>query len=146
MNRPWPDRDGYRAARNGSPRKIASGALLAMALMFGACKGDGGGPVGLEPSIAGHWTGTAKLHTVRFEADFTQSGEVVGGTGEFSSPLASDDFTVAGTLRGRDVSLTLTSDELGATTFLGRFVAADRIEGTFDPNGRYEMDLTLERD
>jgi hypothetical protein len=120
--------------------------FVSLALLLSACEGDGGGAVGPDPVIAGRWTGTAKLQTVRFEATFTQAGEVVGGSGTFSSPLGSGDFTVAGTLRGRDVALVLTSDELGATSFVGRFVAADRIEGTFDPNGAYELDLTLNRE
>ena len=120
--------------------------LMALALLVSACDGDGGGPVGPDPVIAGRWTGTAKLHTVRFEATFTQAGEVVGGSGKFSSPLGGGDFTVTGTLRGRDVALVLTSEEIGATSFVGRFVAADRIEGTFDPDGTYEMELTLNRE
>ena len=95
--------------------------------------------------IAGTWSGTAYAHTVSFEATFTQSGNSVGGSGHFSSPIASDDFTVSGTLDGSDVDLLLTSSELGATVFRGRFTGADRIEGTFDPSGDYESDLTLER-
>ena len=120
--------------------------LVAFALGAAGCKGDGGGPVGPAPSIAGDWTGTAVAYTVRFDATFTQAGQAVGGSGHFSSPLASGDFTVTGTLDGTEVDLVLTSDELGATVFRGRFVAADRIEGTFDPSGEYELDLTLDRD
>lgn len=121
-------------------------ALLAIVAVGSGCKGDGGGPVGPDPVIAGRWTGTAKAYTVQFTANFTQAGDQVGGTGRFSSPIASGDFTVTGTLVGRDVDLVLTSAELGATSFIGRFTAADRIEGTFDPNGSYELDLTLDRD
>jgi hypothetical protein len=120
-------------------------ASLSIAMGLG-CRGDGGGPVGPAPVIAGNWSGTARLHTVSFEATFTQAGESVGGTGHFSSPLASGDFTVTGTLTGARVDLVLTSAELGATVFRGRFTAADRIEGTLDPSGRYETDLTLDRD
>ena len=114
--------------------------------LFVACRGDGGGPAGPNPVIAGDWSGTAHAYTVHFEATFTQDGESVGGTGNFSSPLASGDFTVSGTLVGSEVDLVLHSSELGATAFRGRFTAADRIEGTFDPGGSYESDLTLDRD
>lgn len=119
---------------------VASVSLLAL-----GCDGDGGGPAGPAPQIAGDWTGTAYAHTVSFEATFTQSGQSVGGTGNFSSPLASGDFVVSGTLIGSDVDLVLTSDELGATVFRGRFTAANRIQGTFDPDGSYESELTLDR-
>ena len=121
-------------------------AWIALVLCASACKGDGGGPVGPDPVITGRWTGTAKAYTVHFSADFTQTGDAVGGSGRFSSPIASGDFVVSGTLSGREVDLVLTSEELGATIFRGRFTAADRIEGTFDPNGSYELDLTLDRD
>lgn len=127
-----------------SLRRLALCALLVTA--SAGCKGDGGGPVGLDPDITGRWTGRARAYTVQFAANFTHAGDAVGGSGSFSSPLASGDFVVSGTLRGREVDLVLTSDELGATAFIGRFVAADRIEGTFDPNGSYELDLTLDRD
>lgn len=130
--------------RRSTRRPTLLFALLVLA--SAGCKGDGGGPAGLDPVIAGRWTGTARAYTVQFTANFTQAGEAVGGSGSFSSPLASGDFIVSGTLRGREVDLVLTSDELGATAFIGRFVAADRIEGTFDPNGDYELDLTLDRD
>jgi hypothetical protein len=132
-----------RACRPLRWRALLWGLLVAATA---GCKGDGGGPVGPEPVIAGRWTGTARAYTVQFTANFTQGGEAVGGSGSFSSPLASGDFVVSGTLRGREVDLVLTSDELGATAFIGRFVAADRIEGTFDPNGSYELDLTLDRE
>ena len=46
----------------------------------------------------------------------------------------------------QEVDLVLNSPELGATAYRGRFTAANRIEGTFDPSGEYEMELTLDRD
>ncbi len=138
-------RPGTTLARLALSRRNV-GCIVALVILAGACKGDGGGPAGPAPSIAGEWTGTAVAHTVRFEASFTQSGDAVGGSGRFSSPVASGDFTVAGTLEGADVDLVLTSAELGTTAFRGRFIAADRIEGTFDPGGEYELDLTLDRE
>ena len=125
----------------------ARAALLAACLLAwaGGCHGDGGGPVGLSPSIAGEWTGTAKAYTVHFSATFTQAGEAVGGHGRFSSPVGSGDFTVSGTLQGREVALLLTSREIGATAFTGQFTARDRIEGTLALPGE-DLDLTLERD
>ena len=146
MNRSRSGDYGGPVARARHVERRLAASLMSIALLLGACRGDGGGPAGPDPVIAGRWTGTAKAYTVRFEANFTQAGEVVGGSGKFTSPLASGDFTVSGTLRGRDVALVLTSQELGATAFLGRFVAADRIEGTFDPGGKYELELTLNRD
>jgi hypothetical protein len=119
--------------------------LLLFVSSLAACKGDGGGPVGLSPSIAGDWNGTAKAYTVQFSATFTQDGDAVGGAGHFSSPVASDDFTVSGTLAGREVSLLLTSSEIGTTSFIGRFTARDRIEGTLALPGE-DLDLTLDRD
>ena len=109
------------------------------------CRGDGGGPAGLNPDIAGDWSGSAYAYTVRFDATFTQEGQAVGGNGHFSSPIASGNFIVTGTLAGVEVNLILNSAELGATAFRGRFTAADRIEGTFDPGGSYETRLTLDR-
>lgn len=120
-------------------------AILVIAAVVG-CRGDGGGAVGPNPVIAGDWSGTSHLFTVRFEATFTQSGQTVGGNGHFSSPIESGDFTVTGTLMGREVDLVLTSQEFGATVYRGRFIAANRIQGTFDPSGEYEMELTLDRD
>lgn len=122
-------------------------AALALALVVPlACDGDGGGPTGAKPSIVGRWSGSAYAGLVDFRATFTQSGGAVGGTGHFSSPRGSDDFTVSGTLAGVDVSLVLTSDTFGATTFVGRFTGADRIEGTLDLQDGDELDLTLDRD
>jgi hypothetical protein len=119
--------------------------VLAMLLLGLACR-DSGGPVGPDPVIAGDWSGSAYAFTVRFDATFTQTGQSVGGNGHFTSPIASGDFTVAGTLAGERVELELTSVELGATAFRGRFTGADRIEGTFDPSGDYETRLTLYRE
>lgn len=110
-----------------------------------ACDGDGGGTVGADPSIAGDWSGSAKFGLVDFRARFTQSGDSVGGTGHFSSPIASSDFDVRGVVRGGDVSLVLTSATIGTTTFTGRFVAADRIAGTLDRPNDEDLDLTLDR-
>lgn len=124
-------------------RLVRTAILLAAAVV--ACDGDGGGPVSADPSIAGHWSGSAKLGLVDFEARFTQSGDSVGGTGRFSSPIASSDFDVRGVVKGGDVSLVLTSPTIGATTFSGRFVAADRISGTLDRPDDEDLDLTLDR-
>ena len=140
MSRPWPG----PISMQRRARFVA--ACVALVLCASGCKGDGGGPVGPDPDITGRWTGTAKAYTVHFSADFTRAGDAVGGSGSFSSPIASGDFVVSGTVSGRDVDLVLTSEELGATVFRGRFTASDRIEGTFDPNGSYELDLTLDRD
>ena len=110
-----------------------------------ACSGDGGGPVSADPSIAGKWSGSAKFGLVDFEASFTQAGDSVGGSGHFSSPIASSDFSVRGVVKGGDVSLVLTSETIGTTTFTGRFVAADRISGTLDRPDDEDLDLTLDR-
>ena len=141
-----PSRGRRWPASRASSRDFRALALTILALATLACRGDGGGPAGLDPVIAGDWSGNAYAFTVRFEATFTQAGESVGGNGHFSSPLASGDFTVTGTLVRKDVNLVLTSTQLGATIFRGRFTAADRIEGTFDPSGSYETRLTLNRD
>ena len=133
-------------APGAMPRWLRTLALAVLALAALGCQGDGGGPAGPDPVIAGDWSGNAYAFTVRFEATFTQAGQSVGGNGHFSSPIASGDFTVTGTLVGSDVNLVLTSTELGATAFRGRFTAADRIEGTFDPSGDYETRLTLNRE
>ena len=127
-------------------RRTRRWAALLLALSLAACHGDGGGPVGLDPSLTGHWSGTAKAHTVHFSADFTQRGQAVTGTGDFSSPLGGGPFTVAGTVSGANVDLALTSAELGATSFKGHFTAAHRVEGTLDLPGDSDLDLTLDRD
>jgi hypothetical protein len=135
-----------RAHRHTAARTIAVTVLAAFALIGSTgCGGDGGGPAGPAPSIAGAWSGNAYAGVVGFNANFTQNGESVGGTGRFSSPLASGDFIVSGTVKGSDVDLVLTSVELGATVFHGRFTSANRIRGTFDPSGSYETELTLNR-
>lgn len=127
--RPFP-RAGWRAA-----------VCVLLLVAATACDRDAASPE--NPSIAGHWSGSAALGAVQFEADFTQDNETVGGTGEFSSPLGSGPFTIAGTLEGRDVQLTLVSAEFGVTTFVGRFTGANTIEGTLE---NPDFDLTLERD
>ena len=113
----------------------------ALLLATFACDKDATAPE--NPSIAGHWSGSAKLGLVDFEATFTQDGETVGGTGEFSSPEGSGTFTISGTLRGRDVQLTLVSAQYGVTTFVGRFTGANTIEGSLQ---NPDLELTLERD
>ena len=115
----------------------------ACALLLGAaasCGRDAASPE--SPSIAGSWSGSAYLGAVEFDAEFTQDGENVGGTGAFSSPLGSGPFTITGTVRGRDVQLTLISTEFGVTTFAGRFTGANTIEGTL---ANPDFDLTIER-
>ena len=118
----------------------AAGCAIILAAAT-ACDRDSASPE--SPSIAGSWSGSAALGAVQFEADFTQDGETVGGTGGFSSPLGSGPFTISGTLQGRDVQLTLISSQFGVTTFAGRFTGANTIEGTLS---NPDFDLTLERD
>jgi hypothetical protein len=101
--------------------------------------------VSADPSIAGDWSGSAKFGLVDFRATFTQAGDSVGGSGRFSSPIASSDFSVRGVVQGGDVSLVLTSATIGTTTFAGRFVAADRISGTLDRPDDDDLELTLDR-
>lgn len=111
-------------------RRLA--VLLALVATI-ACGTDATAP--LSPSIAGRWEGSAALGTVRFEATFTQSGEAVGGTGQFTSPLGSGPFTVTGTVRGQDVQLVLVSSEFGGTSYAGRFTGANTITGRLqDPD------------
>jgi hypothetical protein len=116
-------------------------AACALLLAAAACDRDAASPD--DPSIAGHWSGSAYLGAVDFQATFTQDGEVVGGTGEFSSPDGGGPFTISGTLRGRDLQLTLASAQYGITTFSGRFTGANTIEGELS---NPDLDLTLERD
>jgi hypothetical protein len=134
--------------RAASRRRRRRGSLVALFLFvaLAACGGGGESTAPATPSIAGHWKGSALLGQVQFEATFTQAGEVVGGNGEFTSPLGSGPFTVAGTLRGQDVELGLTSTEFGATTYTGRFVTSDRITGHLEAPGYSDLELTLERD
>jgi len=106
-----------------------------------ACDKDAVAPD--NPSIAGHWSGSAYLGTVRFEATFTHDGESVGGTGHFTSPYGSGPFTVSGTVRGREVDLVLVSEEFGVTTYEGRFTGANTIEGDLQ---NPDASLTIERD
>jgi hypothetical protein len=114
-------------------------ALLVTASV--ACSRDAAAPE--NPSIAGRWSGSEMLGLVDFEANFTQDGETVGGTGEFSSPDGGGPFTISGTVRGRDVQLTLVSTQYGVTTFIGRFTGANTIEGSLQ---NPDLDLKLERD
>ena len=115
-------------------------ALLVILAVTTACDKDATAPP--SPSIAGRWAGTAGLGAVQFEATFTQSGETVGGNGQFSSPLGSGPFAVAGTVRGQNVQLTLTSTEFGITTYAGRFTGANTITGRLsDP----DIELTITR-
>ena len=124
---------------------VARAALVLAMVVAQACGGDGGGPVSADPSIAGDWTGSAAYGLVDFRATFTQAGDSVGGSGRFTSPLASSDFSVRGVVQGGDVSLVLTSQSIGTTTFAGRFVAADRITGTLDRPDGDDLELTLDR-
>ena len=117
--------------------------LLVVAVL--ACKGDGGGPVGPDPSLDGRWSGSAKVGLLDFEATFEQEGDAVTGTGEFSSPLGGDDFTAVGTVTGIEVRLTLTSSEYGVSTYVGRFVAANRVTGTLDAPQYSDLELTIDR-
>ena len=120
--------------------------LLVVATLLVACKGDGGGPVGTDPSLAGRWSGSAKLTLLDFSARFEQEGDDVTGTGRFSSPLGGDDFTATGTVTGGDVRLTLTSSEYGVATYVGRFVAANRVTGRLDAAAYSDIELTIDRD
>lgn len=134
--------------RRNSPlsyRLLRCAAVLALTAGIYGCRG-GGGPAGLNPVLAGNWSGTAKAGLVRFRATFTGASEAIGGAGHFTSPIASDDFSVQGTVTGTTVSLILTSSELGATTFIGRFTGADRVEGILDLGGGDKLALTIFRD
>ena len=125
-------------------RGVRAVARLALALLLIACAEESTVPK--NPSIAGSWSGDAVAGQVRFSATFTQDGEAVGGTGEFTSPLGSGPFTVVGTLVGANVELTLTSAEFGTTTYSGRFTSADRIEGNLDAPNFSDIELALERE
>ena len=120
-------------------------AAIVILTLAAGCRGNDGDAVGPNPVIAGSWSGTAKAGLVRFEATFTQTGDSVGGVGRFTSPIASDDFMVQGALTGAQVNLVLTSDELGATTFRGRFTRARRIVGILDLVAQDDLELTLNR-
>ena len=120
-------------------------ALLGAAFLFAASCGGKDAAAPDNPQIAGHWTGSAAFSTVQFEATFTQTGSSVGGSGQFHSPLGSGPFTVDGHLDGANVTLNLTSNEFGSTTYVGRFSGADRIVGHITEPGYGDIDLTLER-
>lgn len=119
--------------------------LVAIALPLACGKGDGGGPVGPEPSLTGTWRGSAKLGALDFVAQFQQVDGNVVGTGAFSSPLGGDDFTAVGTSIGGQVRLTLTSSEYGVSTYNGRFVAANRVTGKLDAPQYSDLELTIDR-
>jgi hypothetical protein len=124
---------------------LALATALAVALPLACSKGDGGGPVGPDPSLTGTWRGSAKLGALDFVAQFQQVDANVVGTGAFSSPLGGDDFTVVGTSVGGQVRLTLTSSEYGVSTYNGRFVAADRVTGKLDAPQYSDLELTIDR-
>lgn len=132
--------------KNPSSSRLAGRLLLGGALLVAAACGGRNAAAPDNPQIAGHWKGDAALSTVRFEANFTQAGSAVGGTGQFTSPLGSGPFTVTGQLTGANVSLDLTSTEFGATTYVGKFSGADRIIGHITASGYGNIDLTLNRD
>ncbi len=117
-------------------------AVIAVPLLL-ACHGDKA--VGPAQSIAGIWSGSAAYGAVQFSATFTQSGDSVGGTGSFTSPLGSGPFVVAGSLSGSNVALRLTSTQLGATTYGGRFINSSTITGRLDAPDYSGLELTLQR-
>lgn len=120
--------------------RLIPGLLLAAALV--ACRKDAASPA--SPSIAGRWDGSAAFGAVQFEATFTQDGQTVAGTGQFSSPLGSGPFTIAGTVIGQDVNLTLVSAEFGTSSYIGRFTGANTIEGRLQ-NPDFELELQRDR-
>ena len=125
-------------------RRIAARLLpcLLLAASLVACGRDAAAPA--LPSIAGRWSGSAAFGTVQFEASFTQDGQAVAGTGDFSSPLGSGPFTIAGTVIGQDVNLTLVSAEFGTSSYIGRFTGANTIEGRLQ-NPDFELKLQRDR-
>ena len=127
-------------------RSVFASLPFALALVFAtACGKDAAAPPA-NPQIAGHWSGTAAVGTVRFEATFTESGGAVGGSGQFTSPLGSGPFTVDGRVAGADVTLNLTSTQFGVTTYVGRFSGNNRIVGHLTDASYGNIDLTLNRD
>lgn len=140
----------------GAPAKAGPGArntgrdhrwrvlpyMLLIAATLAACR-DRDATAPAAPSIAGQWSGSARLGLVRFQASFTQSGDTVGGTGEFTSPRGSGPFTITGTVRGQNVELVLVSTEFGVTTYIGRFTGANTIEGDLQ---NPDEALTIRRD
>ena len=123
---------------------MVTAALLATA----ACGGNdgGGGSLGPNPSLTGHWTGSAQLGTVDFEATFAQTAGVVTGYGSYNTPIGGANFTVGGSVTGAAVSLTLEAGGVGSGTFTGRFTADDRVVGQLSVPGSGSTDLTLDRD
>ncbi len=127
-------------------RSAFTGIALALAMLSSTgCGKDAAAPPA-NPQIAGHWSGSAALSTVRFEATFTESAGAVGGSGQFTSPLGSGPFTVDGRVTGGDVSLNLTSTQFGVTTYVGRFSGDNRIIGHLTDASYGNIDLTLDRD
>lgn len=124
--------------------RILRPLVLGIALFAGAAchHVDALGP---HPVIAGVWHGHAKAGLLQVDANFTQDGESVGGTGSFSSPLGGSDFTVTGTVSGARVSLVLYSPELGSTTYIGRFTENNRIVGIVARPNEDDVDLTIDR-
>ena len=129
----------------GSGRRRSHLVSLALCLAIVGCGGGGESTGPHVRSIAGRWEGSAALGAVHFGATFTQTGGAVSGTGTFTSPLGSGPFTAAGTVMGDDVSLALTSADFGATTYIGRFTSATRIEGHLDDAAYGGLGLTLEK-
>ena len=128
-------------------RRTAFTSLVAsLAVVFATgCGKDTAAPPA-TPQIAGHWSGSAALSTVRIEATFTETAGAVGGSGQFTSPLGSGPFTVDGRVTGADVSLNLTSTQFGVTTYVGRFSGDNRIIGHLTDASYGNIDLTLNRD
>lgn len=131
-----------RLARTFRPARRRLAACLLLAFAASACGRDATAPE--SPSIAGRWSGSASFGLLRFEATFSQTGEAVSGTGEFSSPLGSGPFTISGTVVGRDVNLTLVSTEFGTSSYIGRFTGANTINGTLQ-NPNYDLELKRDR-
>ena len=127
--------------------RLAALTVLAVTLVTAACGSDADRSTGPNEthSIAGSWAGSAVLGQVRFAATFQQNGEAVTGTGDFTSPLGSGPFEIAGEVRGDSVELTLASSQFGAGIYRGRFTSADRISGSLDAPNFSDLQLTLER-
>ena len=125
-------------------RWLVTATLIASA----ACGGrDGGGSVlGPNPSLTGHWTGSAQLGTVDFEATFAQTAGVVTGSGSYDTPIGGANFTVSGSVTGAQVSLALEAGGVGSGSFTGRFTADDRVAGQLTVPGSGSAALTLDRD
>ncbi len=152
IRKPFANRGTVLALLNGMMtsrtvrRSVLTSVVLALAMLSSTgCGKDAAAPPA-NPQIAGHWSGSAALSTVRFEATFTESAGAVGGSGQFTSPLGSGPFTVDGRLTGSDVTLNLTSTQFGVTTYVGRFSGDNRIIGHLTDASYGNIDLTLNRD